>query len=398
MAIFASLIARLGFDTKDWTKGGQQAQRDLDALNKKTKGFFGDLKSQFGKGSLLGQSTKLLVGGGAIAGVNMAAKEFEALSGKISEMADAYRKGETSGKEMIGEILREIPILGHITKGFDALRNAITGENVAIENANELARESEKLWDQHKKRLDDNKQATIEWSKEIDGLRLRLRLASAAPGDKAAVEKSMGIEQQLADAKKKYESQIDSAALSQRPELDAQKRILKELLRGNYSQGSRDAQIKKIQEMESVVRDAEAKALTAEKGYQEERQLILDVAAAEERQQAIENTEKMMMDRRNAESKAADDMNKIRKEKEIDALEDRKSQLEDIMREGSKSDNVSAAVTHNMRFGAGIVQLQPQPDNPMRTIAKASLEELKGIKVKLGELKNNSEATVGVTF
>ena len=47
------------------------------------KNVLSDVKGEFGKSSILGQTLKLAMGGGAIAAIGMAANEFATISGKV---------------------------------------------------------------------------------------------------------------------------------------------------------------------------------------------------------------------------------------------------------------------------------------------------------------------------
>jgi hypothetical protein len=62
-------------------------------------------------------------------------RELEAVTGKMAELADAYRGGTMSGMELGGEIIREIPIFGNLVKTVDNVKEAFTGEAAAAKLA-----------------------------------------------------------------------------------------------------------------------------------------------------------------------------------------------------------------------------------------------------------------------
>ncbi len=132
-------------DTKPVTESFQQiengvkgAEVDVESFSKKAKGFFSDLKGEAGRSSVLGQSLKLLAGGGAIAGVGLAAREFKDFGEKIGEVADKLRNHNSSMATTLADAVRAIPILGDLTKGFDGLREAVTGEGLELDKENKI--------------------------------------------------------------------------------------------------------------------------------------------------------------------------------------------------------------------------------------------------------------------
>src|SRR6185312_9570012 len=90
-----------------------------------------------------GQSLKLLAGGGAIAGLSLATAKFEEFTAKILELATATDRGSESFGEQFGELFRTLPIVGNLTKGFDNLRNAATGDTAAIASMNAYIKQTD---------------------------------------------------------------------------------------------------------------------------------------------------------------------------------------------------------------------------------------------------------------
>lgn len=131
MAIIGAITALFKAETSSWTKGCNQAGQDLDKLNKKSKGFFKDMKSQFGKGSLLGQSLKLAAGGGAIAGLTMALHEIGAMADKIIDIKAQFKAGTITAGELTDQLLKTLPVFGAMYEDALKIREIFTGEEAA---------------------------------------------------------------------------------------------------------------------------------------------------------------------------------------------------------------------------------------------------------------------------
>jgi hypothetical protein len=133
MAIFGSMTGVLDTDTSGWSKGLSKATKDMIAFESQGKSFAQNLKAQFGEDSGFGQAFKIAAGSGAVAGLSLAAREFEQFTAKGAGAADAFRKGEATASEFFAEAARGVPVLGNLVKGFDNLREMITGERAAME-------------------------------------------------------------------------------------------------------------------------------------------------------------------------------------------------------------------------------------------------------------------------
>jgi hypothetical protein len=143
----ASITGTIGLDEsptirafKKVEKGAGDMKKEVeealgDAGKNGAKAFLQGVNGEFGKKSMLGQVMKLAMGGGAIAGVSMAAKELESITKKFADLTDAWRKGETTFAEMGGEMIRETPIFGSMVRCVDNLKEAFTGEEVAAVKA-----------------------------------------------------------------------------------------------------------------------------------------------------------------------------------------------------------------------------------------------------------------------
>lgn len=122
---------------------GDMIKKDAMQGENAFKSAFAGIKSELGKGSVLGQSMKLLAGGGVVAGLGLAMHQFEDVTGKMAALADEIRSGDKAWDEITSDFLRTLPILGEMTKGFDNLREAMTGEKFEIMRVDALVAEQD---------------------------------------------------------------------------------------------------------------------------------------------------------------------------------------------------------------------------------------------------------------
>ena len=165
MAIFGALNA-LGVQNGQWKQGFSEARGEVDKTRNTTRSFFKELNDTYGKRSLLGQGLKIAAGGGGSHRWSFTTlKEFDEVTGKIADLSDAYRKGK-DGQYFIGDLARSIPVLGTLTKGFDNLRLAITGERVEMQREEEYVKAAGMQAGRivAKQVLERAKQTTMEWA------------------------------------------------------------------------------------------------------------------------------------------------------------------------------------------------------------------------------------------
>lgn len=90
----------------------------LEAGAKKARGILGQLQALSGKSSPLGQITSLVKGGGAIAGVTVAARELAEVAERFKESRDANDSWQTTA-------LKTIPIVNNLYSAFSRLGEVI---------------------------------------------------------------------------------------------------------------------------------------------------------------------------------------------------------------------------------------------------------------------------------
>ncbi len=181
------------------------------------KAFFKGLNAEFGKKSVLGQSLKLAAGGGAIGGVALAVGKFQELAGSVEDLATAFRKGDQSASEIWGGFLRGVPILGGMVKGFDSLREAVTGEAAAMAKDAEYVKASEDSLKRQVEIVEHGKKAAMEWAEIIGKLREEGRVQAGGPG----VAADVSFEDKAGALKAKYEGDLDAQIKAKKPLDDA---------------------------------------------------------------------------------------------------------------------------------------------------------------------------------
>ncbi len=159
--VAGSIVGQWTLDNSPMIKAMDQAEqkskeaRDGVVRNLKDAGesgaesFLRGIREKAGRRSVLNESLELLAGGGVAAGIGLAAHTFADFTDKIEKFSDEARNGRVSASELTGEIARSVPVLGDMVKGFDSLREALTGEKAALDDqieATKRADEAYKAW------------------------------------------------------------------------------------------------------------------------------------------------------------------------------------------------------------------------------------------------------------
>jgi hypothetical protein len=208
VSFFGSLTALLKSDNRQWSKGMDQAGRDVDRLDKKTKNFFKELKGSFGKSSVLGQSVKLLAGGGAIGALSLATKDATEFVDKIAEIKKQFDAGDTSFKDMAADIAREIPVVGGFVKFFDSVRNAITGEKDEIDAMNKAVADQNAAFEERNRLIKEGAAAQREFGDLITKLKRDRELNALPEGaEKDRVRLRNERDDQLKQASENYQKE-----------------------------------------------------------------------------------------------------------------------------------------------------------------------------------------------
>lgn len=200
-------------------------QKNVEAAKKKTGDFDKTLKG-VGKGikPIDAQQIVGFVKGGLIKDVG---EEFEKLGKTLSEVTTKFRQGKTDSSEMLGELARGLPILGQFIKGWDGIKEAITGANEAVRKIDEESAAVDRVtaaWKAYlagRKAIDDfvnNQKKDLEY----EGTLLSMPEGVAKEQFRIEHEKIKAKE----DAYKKIEALAEKETAKQKEELEKQEKEL----------------------------------------------------------------------------------------------------------------------------------------------------------------------------
>jgi hypothetical protein len=82
---------------------------------------FKSAKAAIGEESALGQFGKLAMGAGVAAGATMLARAVGTAADNATTLVARFRDGELTARELTGELLRQVPVLGTLVKSADSL-------------------------------------------------------------------------------------------------------------------------------------------------------------------------------------------------------------------------------------------------------------------------------------
>jgi hypothetical protein len=105
-------------------KNAGKAVNEFDNQVKKSGSTLKTLKENFGRGSMLNQSLKIAAGGGAVAGIGLAAREVTAAAQQMVDFNNKAKMGELTATEMKDQFYKMIPVIGAIGVALD---EAFTG-------------------------------------------------------------------------------------------------------------------------------------------------------------------------------------------------------------------------------------------------------------------------------
>ncbi len=377
MAIFGALNALLKADSSQWKKGMGEARDEVDKTSARTKSFFKDLKSEFGKGSNAAQWVKLLAGGGAIAGIALMGRELEEVTGKVSEFANKLRDGGTGIKALSADLVRELPIFGSFVKTIDNIKEAFTGEELAFSKVEaglkRMIATSNQAFDMYRKLQDDGKA----FRKSLESEANRSREDAVLSALEGPARDRAQNDFKFNDTIKKLNDQLE--ANSPKSKIES---LRKELEKENAKTFTTDAQ-QDEHKNKVMALNLEIKALNKER-LENEKATDDAIAAARDAWWA----ELQVIDRREA-SKILEEQKRTK-----DSMESRRDELKKIIDNSErKPERLPTQITSNMRHG-GIVQLAPLVNNQDRDqsqeVTKQSRDLLAKILEKLTQMELRS--------
>ncbi len=376
--IFTSLMAKLGFDTTQWTAGKNTAVKDLKDLEKQTASFRQQLKASFGKGSDLAQYGKILAGGGAIAGLMMVNRELDASVQKVREISENW--GKMTGADRADAIARAVPIFGQLYNTARDLRELVTGEAAEEKNITDELDKQAKKAAEVSKRYDERRAASIAQKTLEQNLTRQAELSGLSGVDANGQNAKNALDDQMKAARQKF----DALNKGRSPE------ALREFLSSHSLQGFEALHSDSLDEYDKTVQAANT---------------IYENAMNKTRQEQKDADDKVFQEAAVDRAKYMDDAAKKQAEKEkqmaVDNLETRRDELKDQIdfeKEGIKAASRRAEVTAIRGGNAGIVT--EIPTDPNTAILTASQKELVMVNQQLKDLNRGTptDSAVAVAF
>ena len=392
--IFASLLARLGFDTTDWSAGAMRAKEQLKGLEGAVNSAMRGIKNTLGRNSLLGQLGKAFAAAGAISGLKTMINDINSLADRYIGAAKAAKEAETAtanlwaSQKSADEAIKtakewELDMAKKLTKAY---RELDTAKNPEHKRANELDNEL----DEQASELDKKKREITATEKAIKDARERSTFAS---------NQLKPIE----DQKKQYADNV-KIAMTPGAAIDS---TLQKLAFEHDTKDRESALEATIDKEQETIREGLQRLiiLKAEFAQQEiEAEMLKNATIEKSDTEATEETrkkmEKEMEERRKIQEKAADDYVKLQKEtveKQISNLELQKRDIELNKPEGGESHHYQAAQTEAIRNATmRVVIATPQITDPQKEAAKRAEGLLRAIDKHIQELNKQKSALVEV--
>ncbi len=208
---FGSLIAFVKADVSDFKKGMGQARDEVDKTGKKTSWFFKSLKAEFGKSSTLGQSLKLIAGGGAVGSLTMAGSKLKDFTGNLLEMQKALKAGTVTMGEFAEKTAESIPVLGQFWQAGRNIREMITGEQAELEKGLLVIQRRTTAWNNSTKAIQDAERAMRATSQTWADLREKLGQQTELVGLKEPIRGLRELDMEATKAKDEVKQKIDAA-------------------------------------------------------------------------------------------------------------------------------------------------------------------------------------------
>ncbi len=371
--IFASLIAKLGFDTSGWTSGKATAVAGLKDYEAKQTSALQRIGQSFGRGSDLGRITRAIAGAGIVGGVVMLAKEVYALADAwtgASKAAEDYAtavknnadtaKAVAEGKKTGDEAVRGLERQLRKAQEQNDLSFASPADAFAIKQKAHAAELDDQVKD-FKDKVSDTRQQADDAQKEVN------RIAEEIAGKKKLIEQnSIGHsgDAHLLDAVAVHNLKKDVEELAKKQDEALQKRA-EFANKATAMEGSLAKQLDLIQK---------TKSLDANTAYGDELN-----AQAKAQKEANEKAVEMEKEK----NRQLKELQEQAKADAISTLEDQRNAVQEQIR--TLSQKHKAVETHAIRGDAGIVT-QEQKD-PNTQILKESRDHLKAIDGSIKSLR-----------
>jgi len=215
-------VQAVGATIPTWAVGLGDARREMTGLASATnmaaqasakagqssRGFIQDMKAEFGRGSDLGQTIRMLQGFGPVAGFSLISMGLANAAGEARKLADAMRDTDMSAGQMTEELIGMVPILGGIWKAGRDIREIITGEQAAIRAMNVEAERTSLVMKLRLEIQERNIAATRRDAEAMADLNFQIAKLAAAKAGKPT--EGMDLAKSAADREKQIRDEADA--------------------------------------------------------------------------------------------------------------------------------------------------------------------------------------------
>ncbi len=382
--IFASLIAKLGFDTSQWTAGKSKAISDLGAMDEKAKGFLKTMQDVSAKGGGFKEvfSEKFL-GGGSFRDLSKELRDITELSDKIRELTVENDRFSRNAEDRIKGVLAAIPEWGKL---YESLSKTIWyEEEEAINKANKALEYRVKMQDELSEKLKkydtETKDAVKEFEKDASRQTTEARVASEPDETKRKIlEAGQQWSQTIDDMREKADKIINQ------PRIDYLTKALADQKKAGNE--SRDEIKREQEELGRLLQDK----IKIEKALADARVATsahADMEIAKIKEDAAREDERKAQEAAKKELEIEKEKQRQIKDIAIKSLEDRRERLKDKIDDlSTKHDAVNV---EQVRGGVGYVRSAVDPNTQ---ILRESRDQLKAIDRSIQDLRSD-KATSG---
>src|SRR5438045_844196 len=101
MGVVADWNVLFRADNTQFKKVLKENRDEIGKTDNSFKGLLKSLKNDFGKSSVLGQSLKLMAGGGAVGALSGAGNKLKEFTGELIELKKAFQDGEIGTGQLV---------------------------------------------------------------------------------------------------------------------------------------------------------------------------------------------------------------------------------------------------------------------------------------------------------
>lgn len=396
MAIFASLIAKLGLDISGWSSSNKKAVRDLQETRDRTKGILADIRADFGRSSNFYQLVRFGSFAGPVGGLVVLGKALKDATAKLADLTAEFKRGDLTAGQYATSLAKAVPILGAFFEAGQNIRGWLDGSS---ERMRKQAAEADAV----AKAYGDAAKAADKWVKEEKEF-ADSAADTAMRARQEATLSGIGDETQRQIQQFKFEAQnaIDelhkkAAETVHQDQIDSINLQLNKLFDDPASKANNariEALVGELKQLQSAKEKIDGETADTEKAINEKLQA-----------QISETTNKRVQEDAKQEQEAAKQTAQKAKQEYIKSLEDKEQALEESMREEKeatrKSDRLAETqLFRNIGLNSRVGAVSPAANQTL-AVQNKQLDELKAIKAELVKARaddDGGDVEVSVSF